>query len=61
MARIVGLEQIKGALKNIDVVSVIEEGFVKYSSHGNVVVPPVGEMIIQDPPWDVHIKIGLYH
>ena len=35
----------------------IEEGFVAYSE-GKVVVPPVGELILEDPPGDVHIKYG---
>lgn len=35
----------------------IEEGFVAYS-RGEVVVPPVGELIFEDPPGDTHIKYG---
>lgn len=35
----------------------IEAGFVAYSN-GEVVVPPVGEMIFEDPPGDTHIKYG---
>lgn len=51
------LFDIMEALKNVDVIPVIEEGFVAYSK-GKTVVPPVGEMIFQDPPGDVHIKYG---
>lgn len=51
------LKQIKEALKEIDVLTIIEEGFVAYSK-GDVVVPPVGEMIFEKPPGDVHIKYG---
>jgi ornithine cyclodeaminase len=38
-------------------VPLIESGFLAYS-RGEVVVPPVGEMIFKDPPGDVHIKYG---
>jgi ornithine cyclodeaminase len=57
MTQIVNLNQIKEALKNIDPIQAIEEGFVAYSQ-GKVVVPPVGEMIFERPPGDVHIKYG---
>ncbi len=39
MTEIVYLDQIKEALKNIDPIQAIEEGFVAYSQ-GKVVVPP---------------------
>lgn len=45
------------ALKEIDVISSIEQGFIDFSN-GKVVVPPVGEMIFQNPPGDAHIKYG---
>jgi len=51
------LSQIETALQQVDTVSIIEQGFVAYSN-GEVVVPPVGEMIFPDPPGDVHIKYG---
>lgn len=57
MVKIYKLDQIKTALKNIDVVKAVEEGFVDYSQ-GKVVVPPVGEMTFDNPPGDVHIKYG---
>ena len=57
MTEIVNLSQIKEALKTIDPIQAIEEGFVAYSQ-GKVVVPPVGEMIFERPPGDVHIKYG---
>jgi ornithine cyclodeaminase/alanine dehydrogenase-like protein (mu-crystallin family) len=41
----------------IDLLPLIEEGFVA-DSEGRVVVPPVGEMVYDDPPGDVHIKYG---
>ena len=57
MPKIISLDQIKNALTTIDVLPLIEEGFVEYSK-GNVVVPPVGELLFHDPPGDVHIKYG---
>ncbi len=57
MPEIFNLEQIKKALQGLDVTAAIEEGFVAYSK-GDVVVPPVGELVFQDPPGDVHIKYG---
>jgi ornithine cyclodeaminase len=44
-------------LRHVDVTAAIEEGFVAYSE-GKVVVPPVGELVFEDPPGDVHIKYG---
>ena len=55
--RILTLEQIKAALPAVDLMQEIEAGFVAYSS-GKAVVPPVGELLMQDPPGDVHIKYG---
>ncbi len=57
MMQIYHLNEIKGVLQNIDPIQAIEEGFIAYS-RGDVVVPPVGEMIFNDPPGDVHIKYG---
>jgi len=57
MAEIYRLDRIKEALQRMDPIRAIEEGFVAYSQ-GKVVVPPVGEMIFQKPPGDVHIKYG---
>ena len=57
MPQIIDLNQIKNALKKIDPIEVIEQGFVAYS-RGKVVVPPVGELIFNNPPGDVHIKYG---
>lgn len=55
--KIITLDQIKKSLNSIDVISVIEKGFIAYAQ-GNAVVPPVGELIFKDPPGDVHIKYG---
>ena len=57
MTRVIRLEQIIKLLKEICPIQEIEEGFVEYSK-GNVVVPPVGELIFDQPPGDVHIKYG---
>ncbi len=57
MPQIFNRQQIEHALKKIDVTTAIEHGFVAYSQ-GRVVVPPVGELVFQDPPGDVHIKYG---
>lgn len=51
------LEQIERVVKTLNFTSAIEEGFVAYSK-GHVVVPPVGELIFEDPPGDTHIKYG---
>lgn len=57
MTKIVDLQEIKEILRNIDPIQEIEDGFVAFS-RGNVVVPPVGEMIFEDPPGEAHIKYG---
>jgi ornithine cyclodeaminase len=57
VAEILTLDRIKDRLSGLDVIGAVEEGFVAYSQ-GRVVVPPVAEMIFEDPPGDVHIKYG---
>ncbi len=57
MTEIYNLTQIKAVLENIDSLSAVEEGFIAYSK-GKAVVPPVGEMLFDHPPGDVHIKYG---
>ena len=57
MPQIFNRRQIEEALQGIDVTTAIEQGFVAYS-RGEVVVPPVGELVFEDPPGDVHIKYG---
>ncbi len=54
---VIGTDQIYDAVASIDLVPIIEEGFVAYSE-GKAVVPPVGELLCRDPPGDVHIKYG---
>ncbi len=55
--KIVELEEIKTALKAVDLLPAIEYGFITYS-RGGAVIPPVGEMRFFDPPGEVHIKYG---
>ncbi|MDH4197764.1 MAG: ornithine cyclodeaminase family protein [Candidatus Aminicenantes bacterium] len=57
MPAVMTLDEIKNALERVDPLPLIEAGFVAYS-RGQVVVPPIGEMIFADPPGDVHIKYG---
>ncbi len=57
MTRTYHLDQIKQAVGSLDITQYIEDGFVAYS-RGQVVVPPVGELIFEKPPGDVHIKYG---
>ena len=44
-------------LKKIDLLHAIEQGFIAYSE-GICVVPPIGELVFDEPPGDVHIKYG---
>jgi len=49
MTHTFNLDQIKKALEHIDVTQAVEQGIIAYSE-GKVVVPPLGEMIFEDPP-----------
>ena len=57
MPVVMSLAEIKKSLAAIDLLPLIEDGFVAYSQ-GRAVVPPVGELIFENPPGDVHIKYG---
>lgn len=57
MATIIKLKDMRSIVENIDTVSAMEEGFIAYSN-GKTVVPPVGELLFENPPGDVHIKYG---
>ena len=57
MTQVVSLPTIEKALGQVNLVQLMEEGFVAYSQ-GNVVVPPVGEMIFDEPPGEAHLKYG---
>ena len=55
--RVFGLAEIKRVLPKLDLFPLIKEGFKAYSL-GLTVVPPVGELVFDDPQGDVHIKYG---
>ena len=57
MTKIYTLEQIKNVVETMDFSTEIEQGFIAYSN-GQVIVPPIGELIFEDPPGDTHIKYG---
>lgn len=57
MPAIIKLKEITSIVNNIDVTTAMKEGFIEYSN-GNSVVPPVGELLFDNPPGDVHIKYG---
>ncbi len=57
MEDLVTLEVIRSIVPSLDLVGLMEEGFVAYSA-GRCVVPPVGELIFEDPPGETHIKYG---
>ena len=51
------LPQIKEALSSIDTIAAMERAFQAYSE-GRAIVPPVGELLFENPPGDAHIKYG---
>lgn len=55
--RVFELAEIKRVLPKLDLFPLIKEGFKAYSL-GLTVVPPVGELLFDDPHGDVHIKYG---
>lgn len=55
--KVIERSQIEAVLPSLDLMRLIEDGFVAYSE-GVAVIPPVGEMSFEDPPGDVHIKYG---
>ena len=57
MTKIYTLEQIRNVVETMDFSTEIEKGFIAYSN-GQVIVPPIGELIFEDPPGDTHIKYG---
>jgi ornithine cyclodeaminase len=52
---VIELPEIRRALEGLDVLPLIERGFVAYSE-GRAVVPPVGELILDEG--ETHIKYG---
>ena len=57
MATIINKADILSITASVDVVKAMEEGFISYSK-GEAIIPPVGEMIFENPPGDTHIKYG---
>ncbi len=55
MTKIISRAEIDAALPSLDLLDVIEAGFVAYSAEQSV-VPPVGELLL--PKGEVHIKYG---
>ena len=55
MTRIISRAEIDAALPSLDLMEVIEAGFIAYSADQSV-VPPVGELLM--PNGEVHIKYG---
>jgi len=54
---VIELQNILSIVDKVDVVTAMETGFVQYSN-GNTNVPPVAELLFENPPGDVHIKYG---
>ncbi len=54
---IINLEQIQSVIDQLDLFDLIAQGFIAYSK-GEAVIPPVGELLFDKPPGDVHIKYG---
>lgn len=55
--KIINLDQIKKMLPSVNLIAEIEKGYVEYST-GQAVIPPVGELIFDEPPGEAHIKYG---
>ncbi len=57
MATLIYESEILETVKEIDLLEAMKEGFIQYSN-GNAIVPPVGELIFEEPPGETHIKYG---
>lgn len=53
----ISLDSIRSLLPQLNVFETISKGFIAYSK-GEAVIPPVGELLFQEPPGEVHIKYG---
>jgi ornithine cyclodeaminase len=51
------LPQIEQRLKSLDLVGLMEDAFAAFS-RGEAVVPAPAELLLEDPPGEVHIKYG---
>ena len=50
-------DEISSLLNGINVHEGMRKAFIEYSK-GNSEIPPVGELLFEDPPGEVHIKYG---
>ena len=50
-------DQIEPLIAKMDISDAMRKAFIEYSN-GNAVIPPVGELIMHQPPGEVHIKYG---
>ena len=50
-------KQIEPLVQKIDIYDAMKNAFIEYSK-GNAVIPPVGELIMDQPLGEVHIKYG---
>ncbi len=57
MTTLINKEEIASHISQMNVVQAMESAFVQYSE-GNVVVPPVGELLFENPKREVHLKYG---
>lgn len=55
--KIITLDKIKEIIAKVDLIACAKQSFIAYSQ-SKAVVPPIGEMIFNNPPGDVHIKYG---
>jgi len=57
MHALYGRSELERVLDPREVIEAVAAGFIAYSA-GRTVVPPVGELLFEDPPGDCHIKYG---
>ena len=50
-------DDISLLLGQVEVHDSMKQAFIEYSK-GNAEIPPVGELLFEDPPGEVHIKYG---
>ena len=55
--RVITIEEIREVLPRLDPFAAMEAAFSSYSE-GQAIVGPVGELVFETPPGDVHIKYG---
>jgi ornithine cyclodeaminase/alanine dehydrogenase-like protein (mu-crystallin family) len=52
-------DEIEQRVGNLDVVGLMEQAFAAFSK-GEAVMPMPGELLIEDPPGEVHLKYGYF-